>query len=359
MKRHRGVALITALLVVALVTATAVAMASRQQLDIRRTANVLQRDQAYVYALGAEVMGREVLGKDDAKTDDKEEDWAQSAISIPFQGGLLSGALEDLQGRFNINNLVKNGVRSPWDVERFKNLLKLIKENSEDREIWKDAEPGDLANAVTDWVDQDNEPLSGGAEDNDYLQGPRPYRAANAPMTSISELLLVRGFTGPIYQQVAPWVSVLPVRTRINVNTAKEYILRALTTESACIVVGKLGRVDLLPDAAPAADGAKAKGTVFNSADDFLQHDGTGGCDFLGIKNKNKDNAGAGGGKAGAPDDGKVDAAEVLSVNTSYFQVNAYAEVGPEDHRVKVKLYSVLQRVDGKIATLSRAQGFE
>ena len=43
---QRGVALITALLVIALVTAAAVAMASRQQLDIRRTANILQRDQA-------------------------------------------------------------------------------------------------------------------------------------------------------------------------------------------------------------------------------------------------------------------------------------------------------------------------
>lgn len=361
MKRHRGVALITALLVVALVTATAVAMASRQQLDIRRTANVLQRDQAYVYALGAEVMGREVLGKDDAKIDDKEEDWAQSAISIPFQGGLLSGALEDLQGRFNINNLVKNGVRSPWDVERFKNLLKLIKENSEDREIWKDAEPGDLANAVTDWVDQDNEPLSGGAEDNDYLQGPRPYRAANAPMASISELLLVRGFTGPIYQQVVPWVSALPVRTKINVNTAKEYVLLALDAATPpCMVIKKLGRVDLLPDAAPSADGTKAKGTVFNSAEDFKQSEGMHGCFLVGIKEKTNNNTTpAPPLGAATPGVDKIDAAEVLSVNSSFFQVNAYAEVGPEDHRVKVKLYSVLQRSDGKIATLSRAQGFE
>lgn len=361
MKRHRGVALITALLVVALVTATAVAMASRQQLDIRRTANVLQRDQAYVYALGAEVMGREVLGKDDAKIDDKEEDWAQSAISIPFQGGLLSGVLEDLQGRFNINNLVKNGVRSPWDVERFKNLLKLIKENSEDREIWKDAEPGDLANAVTDWVDQDNEPQAGGAEDNDYLQGPRPYRAANAPMTSISELLLVRGFTGPIYQQVAPWVSALPVRTKINVNTAKEYVIRALGEDTACIDINKLGRVDLLPDVTPSADGTKVKGTVYHHADDFMQSNALAGCFLVGIKEKKNNNtqSGAGTPAAGTPAIDKVDAAEVITVNTSYFQVNAYAEVGPEDHRVKVKLYSVLQRVDGKITTLSRAQGFE
>lgn len=355
--KQSGVALITALLVVALVTATAVAMAARQQLDIRRTANVLQRDQAYVYALGAEVMGREVLGKDDAKIDDKEEDWAQSAISIPFQGGLLSGALEDLQGRFNINNLVKDGVRSPWDVERFKNLLKLIKENSEEREIWDNAEPADLANAVTDWVDQDNDPQPGGAEDNDYLQLPRPYRAGNAPMASISELLLVRGFTGPIYRQVAPWVTVLPARTKINVNTAKEYVLRALSEDPTCIVISKLGRADLMPDAEPATDGTKSKGKIFKSVEEFMTSDGV--CaDLIGIKLKKKDNK-TPQEPEGAPDNTKVDEAEVLSVNSSYFQVNAYAEVGPDDHRVKVKLYSVLQRSDGKIVTLSRAQGFE
>ena len=51
---QRGVALITALLVIALVVVVAVAMASRQQIDIRRSANILDADQAYELALGVE-----------------------------------------------------------------------------------------------------------------------------------------------------------------------------------------------------------------------------------------------------------------------------------------------------------------
>ena len=64
---QRGVALVTALLVVALATVAAVAMASRQQLDVRRTANLLQGDQAYVYAQAVEDWARVVLKRDENK----------------------------------------------------------------------------------------------------------------------------------------------------------------------------------------------------------------------------------------------------------------------------------------------------
>ena len=51
--RCRGVALLTALLVVALVTVAAVAMVARQSLDIHRTANVLDADRAWQVAYAA------------------------------------------------------------------------------------------------------------------------------------------------------------------------------------------------------------------------------------------------------------------------------------------------------------------
>ena len=353
---QRGVALITALLVIALVTAAAVAMASRQQLDIRRTANMLQRDQAYVYAMGAEIMARAVLAKDDPQKDHKEEDWGKSGATIPFEGGLLTGTLEDIQGRFNLNNVVKNGVASPPDVERLKRLLQILKGKSPsdpDKEVWKNAEPPDLANAVLDWIDADSNVSSSGAEDSDYLQTERPYRAANAPMASTSELLLVRGFTAGIYREVAPYVTALPEYTKINVNTAKLEVLRSLDQNPACIIIAKLGRQDETLTADSTAASTLAKPVVFNTPDEFLL---AAGCPFAGFINNRTPPSGT---PAPAPAAGLENPAEVLSVNSSYFQVNAYAEVGPEDHRIKVKLYSVLQRKTGKIATLSRAQGFE
>ena len=59
--RQQGVALITALLVVAIAAVAAVSMASRQQLDIRRTGGLLHGEQAWAYVNGAETWARAVL----------------------------------------------------------------------------------------------------------------------------------------------------------------------------------------------------------------------------------------------------------------------------------------------------------
>lgn len=356
-RRSAGVALITALLIIALVTTAAVAMAARQQLDIRRTANVLQRDQAYVYAVGAEVMAGAVLAKDDMKVDDWQEDWALQKPAIPFEGGVLSGSIEDLQGRFNLNNLVQNGQRSNFDFERFKNLLQVLKEKSAPPEVWENAEPSDLANAVVDWIDSDSNASPGGAEDTDYLQGERPYRTANALLTSTSELLLVRGFTAPIYNQVAPYVTALPVRTKLNVNTAKDEVLKSFGEPATCFDPAKLGRPDPAAGAAAAIDeGVATKKTVFTTVNDFWTSNEIAGCAFVGIPKKGAPpppdaNAPTAPGVLG-PDD-------VFTVNSSYFQVNAYSEVGPDDHRVRVRIHSKLFRSNGKLTTISRMQGFE
>lgn len=351
---QRGVALITALLVIALVTAAAVAMATRQQLDIRRTANTLQRDQAYVYAEGAEIMARAVLAKDDPTIDEKEEHWAQSGVTIPFQGGLLTGTLEDLQGRFNVNNVVKGVMKYQPDVDRFARLLAILKAKSPPGDdVWKNAEPADLANAVADWIDGDsNVTTPGGAEDSDYLQLERPYRAGNAPMSATSELLLVRGFTPAIYREVAPYVTALPDRTLLNVNTARFDVLRALDKSDTCVDVSKMGREDVSSPVGATSDSTKAKPVPFTTLDNFVLAVSCAFVDFKPLKQAPV--------VAGAPAPPPLeDFNEVLSINTNFFQVNAYAEVGPEDHRVRVKLYSVLQRKAGKIATISRAQGFE
>ena len=55
---ERGVALVTALLVVSLATVAAAAMATRLHVDMRRTANLLHSEQAYAYAIAAESWAR-------------------------------------------------------------------------------------------------------------------------------------------------------------------------------------------------------------------------------------------------------------------------------------------------------------
>ena len=54
---------------------------------------------------------------------------------------------------------------------------------------------GDTADAILDWIDEDEEPREFGAETEYYATLPTPYQPANGPLHSVEELLLVRGVT--------------------------------------------------------------------------------------------------------------------------------------------------------------------
>lgn len=228
-RQQRGVALITAVLIVALVTTIAVAMASRQQLDIRRSANIFDGDQAWLAVLGGEDYARNVLAVDgkDTQVDSLDENWAQP-VQFPFEGMVLGGQMEDMQGRFNLNNLLMDdGSVSAKDLQRFERLLKLL-----DLDVA-------IAQAVIDWLDADINPgMNGGAEDDFYMEQQPGYRAANRLMASASELRLVHGVTAEAYKKLAPLVVALPKRTAININTAPAAVL-AMVDDNLTIADGE------------------------------------------------------------------------------------------------------------------------
>ena len=104
----RGVALITAMLISALAAMVATGLAWDNSLDVRRTTVMLYRDQAMQIALGAESWVIGILHQDlqDTQTDHLGEIWAQELPGLPFEGGEVFGRVIDLQGRFNVNNLI-------------------------------------------------------------------------------------------------------------------------------------------------------------------------------------------------------------------------------------------------------------
>jgi len=226
---QRGVAIILAVLVTSLATMLSVSLWSEQALFFRRTENLLRHEQAYQYLLGAEDFGKTVLAYDanQNKTDSMLDAWAQKdtkdpsglmAYSVPVEHGKVGGSIEDLQGRFNINNLADPKDKASLDA--FRELLRI------------NGISQDLENAVLDWLDLDqNARFPGGAEDVDYMQGQRAYRAANALMGSVSELLFVKGITYQMYQALAPALTALPATgVTINVNTANPLVLRMIVT---------------------------------------------------------------------------------------------------------------------------------
>ena len=106
---QRGVALITALLVVALATIVTATLAWDSYLNIRRTANLLNMDQAMLYASGAESWGVQVLNEDLQNGNPDHHFGEECAYLMPpltVECGAITGGHDDMQGRSNINNLV-------------------------------------------------------------------------------------------------------------------------------------------------------------------------------------------------------------------------------------------------------------
>lgn len=221
LRKQRGVAVLVALVVLAICASLAASMLWDRNLDVRRTANILYLDQAREYALGAEAWAEQILRRDlqNSQTDTLGEKWATQLPALPIEGGALTGRLIDAQGLFNLNSLVDaKGKRNAAAFAQFQRLLVALQ-----------IKP-DIAAAVTDWIDADPTPIfPGGGEDEYYAALQVPYLAADQPMTSVSELLLVKGVSYDDYQKLLPYVAVLPDSTAtINVNTAPWPVIMSL-----------------------------------------------------------------------------------------------------------------------------------
>jgi len=226
MKRERGVAMLTAIILVALATIVAASIAFVSGMTARRTSGAFMFDQGIQFAGAAEAMAAYVLREDrkDNQTDDYTETWAQPYGPVELiegSGIWLEARLDDAQGRFNVNNLVDTeGVVRGEAVEQFKRLLAMLQLE----EKW--------ATLLADWIDADDQPNGfEGGEDTLYLAQSPAYRAPNAPLVSTSELLALPGFGNERYQRIAPYISALPPGTPLNVCTAPGIVIDAMTEE--------------------------------------------------------------------------------------------------------------------------------
>jgi general secretion pathway protein K len=223
-RRQRGVALITAILITALVSSVALSLSWDNALDMRRTMTLLYRDQAVQVAMGAESWVQSILRDDLAETDTDHlgEIWASELPGLPVQSdvvqGELFGRIEDLQGRFNVNNLVdQNGEVDELALEQFRRLL-----------IALELDPR-FAGIAADWIDANREAgFPDGAEDAIYTGLVPAYRTPNLPITHATELAGLEGMDKASFDILAPHIAALPGRTGINVNTATPAVLQSL-----------------------------------------------------------------------------------------------------------------------------------
>ncbi|MFC4653603.1 MULTISPECIES: type II secretion system minor pseudopilin GspK [Rheinheimera] len=240
MRQQRGVALVVVMLILALVVVVAVEMSGRLQLQLQRQFNRQHQQQAYWYAIAAEQAALQLLKRTVVKeeTTNLSQDWARLGATFPVDDGSITGKLIDLQSCFNLNNLQRTTGESPVGAgkttaqQAFQRLLELkVTELSMPAEY--------LVARVSDWLDADSLlQTAGGAEQDDYAGLLLPYYTANGLMGSVSELRVMLDMTPSDYEQVRPFVCVIPKTrdSKLNLNT--------ITAEQAVLLSAYIPELD-------------------------------------------------------------------------------------------------------------------
>jgi len=217
---REGMALLTVLLLVAVMSVVAVAILDDVRFSVRRTANVEFQSQAQWYAAGAENLARgqiaRLLAGEPARTP-LEPAWNGRPMTFPIDGGTLTATVTDGQACFNLNSLAlgvgEDLTARPLGAAQFRALGRAVGA--------PDSRMRAIADALTDWLDADTTPLPLGAEDGAYAGLAAPYRTGGAMLAEVSELRAVKGVDAETYRRLRPFLCVLPTSrlSPLNVNT--------------------------------------------------------------------------------------------------------------------------------------------
>ena len=307
-RKDGGMALVTALLIVALATIFAAEILWAVSLQVRRVSSALFYDQAFQAALGAEAFAAQILRQDLQAGDEDHlgEEWAVDLPPLPLEKdgeiiGEVTGFIEDMQGRLNLNNLVTgDGEPDEIVVEQFRRLLQAL-----------EIDPA-FAGILSDWIDPNiDAAFPDGAEDDLYTGLNPPHRAANGAITSISELYSLQEFDLESFQLLSPYLAALPRGTKLNANTASATLLDALSDD-----------LDL------------------GSAEGYVESAAEGG---LGSLDEITERIGE-------------EAGQMLTLSSNYFRLTVRVSIGTS----RLTMYSLLRRGDGgNVRTILRSIGTE
>jgi general secretion pathway protein K len=215
---ERGAALLTVLMLVAVIATIAATSLDRMTVATRLAANA-----------GIASQGRQWLGLAEQLAAVRLEDLAAAdaartltgpwlgqvrEIRLP-DGGTLRAEVRDGGNCFNLNGLVRTQIdgssaADPAAVQQLSELLVLLGVDG--------ARSASIASAAADWVDSDLTPLPSGTE---QAGAASDWPPANAPFADVAELGAVEGVTPDLLGLVSPFLCALPESgpQAINPNT--------------------------------------------------------------------------------------------------------------------------------------------
>ena len=212
---RQGVAIISVMIVIALISASVSLMLQRFGKDLQQTKYTLNQTQALNHLYSIEAWAKIILSNDESGFDNLNEDWATAITPIEIQGGSLYGKLTDLQSRLNLNNLIdlKTDAYLPQYRSFFYDCI-----NRLNTQLSQQA----MADTIFSYA---------------VNQPPKPKL-----FEQLAELKNIKTITEKDYLKIKPYLSTLPTLSPINLNTAGKEVLSCIHPQLSGDLVQKLIR---------------------------------------------------------------------------------------------------------------------
>ena len=217
LRAQRGVALLTALMILALAALLAYALMQQGTVALDRAAGAQRSAQARALADGLFDYALIGLLRDfeAGPIDSRAEEWAKPLPPLPVPQGLVTGRLEDLNGRINLNGFAGDSNQRAATQKLLTRLLEVLKLNPQ------------IAGRIQDAIDADDSNIAGG-EDVDFMSQRPASRAPNRALRHFSELRHLPGLSSEDYLLLSRYVCTLQPDALLNVNTAEIPVLMSL-----------------------------------------------------------------------------------------------------------------------------------
>lgn len=209
MTAQRGFVLVNALVLVGALAAAAAVLLARAEMSTTRQAAWQTAAQAEAYLDAFDTLAVALLQADTAgSADHAGEAWARPIRAAELDRGEVTGRIEDLQGRFNINWLAVPEDRHAQ--ESFARLLALH------------GLPPGLRAGITGFL------APGGPAEKAAYTDTTPH---GGPVLDPRQLRGIPGLTDDQFARLSPLISALPTDSKLNVNSAPPQLLAAWIPE--------------------------------------------------------------------------------------------------------------------------------
>ncbi len=213
--RQRGAALLIVLLLVATLSFVALSATEKTSVAAARAFNERTRSENLWRAFGAETLAVAAIRtaiEARPETLSIDDPWILEPLIIPIDDATAQINFSDATTCFNVNSL--SGTQVPGTDPPSKSEFVLLVRNLG----LGDFEGQQIADVITDWIDDNSSRQIQGAEDNYYTALPSPYRTGGQAMASVTELRALNGFSAELYNSLKPYLCAQNQATGSPVN---------------------------------------------------------------------------------------------------------------------------------------------